>query len=473
VDYDRIVLGKIGEAIYRRLHPDAHHESAIDPTATYDFKDVGGETINVRVRRWSERESGPNRWTFFRSPGCTADTYYFIGVDRTAQEVQAVYRVPAVDMPAHGLSVSVGGPSKWDAYRVPLDLPCAVTTFVGVSDLEAVHIEIAGLTEALVAGMSEAERDVLVRRAMAYHRVLGFPYPSIPSDKHLLSDIARLNEYRAEGRTLKPDPVGLGLCSAYMPHRFNTRNSDADFSALGAFADDGRFLKALRFSLRGKKPGLTAGHVRSALTALNRTPACFRPAVARALMDKWCPIGGVVFDPCAGWGGRMVGALSSGRGYIGVEPVTKTHACLYQLGMRVCETAGLDRGLVRLIHAEIQSADLTGISADFALTSPPFWTKEVYGEGARESLGVGAWREFFLRPMFRRVAGVLQPGAHFAVHVADVRDGGKVVPLEQITVDDGTGSGFVLAETWRMQKGSFGEQAKDRSDPIFVFRKAK
>ena len=473
VDYDRMVLGRIGEAIYRRLHPDSHHESALDPTATFDFIDPDGTKVNVRVRRSASRESGPDRWTFFRTQGCTADTYYFIGVDRSAGVVQAVYRVPAGDMPPTGFSVSVKGSPKWSKYQVSLDLPAAVSSFVGVTDLEAIHVEIAGLTEEQVSRLNDSEREALVRRAMAYHRVLGFPYPVIPSDKHLQNDLTRLGECRVEGQVCPPDPVGLGLCSAYMPHRFRTRNADADFSALGAFGDDDRFLKALRFCLKGKKPGLTGGSVRSALTALNRTPACFRPAVARMLVDEWCPAGGMVFDPCAGWGGRMVGAISSGRRYLGVESSVETHACLYRLGMRVCETANLDRGVVRLIHGEVQGVDLSGVAADFALTSPPFWTKEVYGVGGRDVASVEGWRESFLRPMFCRVASVLRPGGHFAVHMADVREAGVVIPLEQITVDDGTQSGFVLETTWRMQKGSFGNQTMGRSDPILVFRKAR
>jgi hypothetical protein len=110
-DYDRIVLGRIGEAIYRRLYPSSRHESVVNPSATYDFEDADGSLVNVRVRRSATRDSGPDRWTFFRTKGCTADTYYFIGMDRTATQVQSVYRIPSMDMPAHGMSM--------DGMRVP------------------------------------------------------------------------------------------------------------------------------------------------------------------------------------------------------------------------------------------------------------------------------------------------------------------------------------------------------------------
>jgi hypothetical protein len=471
VEYDRIVLGKIGEAIYRRLHPDSHHESAVHPTATYDFQDPDGTQVNVRVRRLASRDSGPDRWTFFRSPKCTATEYYFIGVDRAASIVQGVYRIPANAMPEHGLSVSVSGSPKWDEYRVPLDLPASIGTFVDVPDFSATHVEIAGITATSLGRMSEGERDNLIRRALPYHRTLGFPYPAIPTDTQLLADLKSLASFQVEGKTIPIHSTGLGLCSAYMPHRFDTRNSDADFSAKGAFYDDDRCIRALRFCLKGARPGLTPGHLRNVLTALNRTPNCFRPSVAKVLVDAYCPKGGVVFDPCAGWGGRLVGTLSSGRKYVGIDSSEQTHACLYRLGFRVCSVSGLDLAAVRVIHSKIQAADLSGVSADFAMTSPPFWTRELY-DGTQDDISVADWREDFLRPMFRRVSEVLQPGSHFAVHIADIRHGGHTVPLERFVLEDGTASGFVLAETWRMSKGSFGKQDANRTDPIFVFRKS-
>lgn len=471
-DYDRVVLGRIGESIYRRMYPSSRHESAVNPSATYDFEDADGSLVNVRVRRSATRDSGPDRWTFFRTKGCTADTYHFIGMDRSATQVQSVYRIPSADMPAHGVSVSVRGSPKWDRYRVPIDLPVAVSSFVAVSDTEATHVEIVGLTRESVAAMSDAERESLVWRAFAYHRAVGFPYPSMPTDTQVRRDLAGLARCRADGKLVPVNQVGLGLCSAYMPHRFDARNSDADFSAVGAFHDDARMHRALHFCLRGARPGLTGSHLRSALTALNRTPGGFRPSVARVLVDALCPVGGTVFDPCAGWGGRLLGTVSSDRRYIGVEPFGPTHAALCRLGLRVCHAVGVDVGHVRVVHDTVQAADLSGVVADFAVTSPPFWTKEVYDGGARDTVGIDGWRKEFLRQMFRRVREVLRPGSRFVVHIADVRERGVTVPLERVVSEDGAASGFVLEDVWRMAKGSFGGQDTSRTDPLLVFRRS-
>jgi hypothetical protein len=73
--------------------------------------------------------------------------------------------------------------------------------------------------------------------------------------------------------------------------------------------------------------------------------------------------------------------------------------------------------------------------------------------------------------MFEKVRGVLSSGGKFVVHIADVHERGKHVPLTQFVVEAGLSSGFVLEDVWRMNKASFGKQEAGRSDPLYVFRK--
>lgn len=464
IEYERVILGRIGEAIYKRLNPTSNYVTENDPLAPIDFKDVDGATVNVRLRR----RTGRGRWTFTRSSS-PVDAYFFVGLDSAGRVVEALYRVPSGEMPPRGFSVRLEGESKWDRFREdPLGLPLPVTDLVGLPDLEEIHVRITSLNQQSVQGLAEDGVETLLEQAVRYHRFLGFPFPAIPSDKRLASDVQRVLAYEPKGKDLPVENGGLGTCSAYMPHRFEARNSSADFSAVGAFWDEGRLRRALRFCLRGKSPNLTRAGLRSALTALNRTPTSFRPAVAKALVQHYAPPGGVVFDPCAGWGGRMMGALVAGGSYVGVEPVSKTVAALYRLGGRLCEHLEVERSKVRLIESPIQALPDGALEADFALTSPPYWTKEVY-EGRRERISVDAWVEDFLRPMFEKVRTILRPGARFAVNIVDVRDGEKEIPLERLAKEAAEASGFGLEAAWRMMKSSFGGQAEGRFEPVLVF----
>lgn len=465
-EYERVLLGRIGEALYHTLYPDSKHVSAGTPNATYDFVDPDGTTVNVRVRRLSESR---NRWTFFRTQGCTAKDYFFIGMDRSAKVVEALLRVPAQQMPEFGFSLRPGSASKWLAQGVPFQLPQPVANFVDVSDLESSHLEITGLTTQTVTALSDKDTTLLLHKALKYHRSLGFPYPEVPSDKHLAAAITAVRASTSAGQVLPVDNAGISVCSAYMKHRFGTRNADADFSALQAFENDVRLERALRFCLRGKNPVLTRPALRSALTALNRTPMQFRPTVAKILVDQYCPAGGVVFDPCAGWGGRMFGTLVSGRSYVGVEPNTETVKSLHQVGGRLCEFLALPRSTFRILEGTIQEVPDDLLRADFAITSPPYWTKEVYG-GTREDTSVQDWVQAFLVPMFKKVKAFLKPDGYFAVNIADIQDKGKPVPLESLTTSAAESTGFHLETTWRMMKSSFGAQEGGRSEPILVFR---
>lgn len=464
VEYDRITLGNIGEAIYQILYPTSLHVAKTDPLFPWDFTDSDGSRVNVRVRRKGPRD----RWTFFRSQSKETDAYFFIGLGDDSRAVEVALRVPASEMPPHGFSFREGG-SKWSLFKVGIGDRRMVSEFVQLPDLEATHIQITSLTPATKNNLSQEGAVGLLHRAFEYHRTLGFPFPAPPSDKRLASWVDGVRRYSAQGKDLPVNNDVLGLCSAFMPHRFSARNADADFSALTAFHDDVRLNRALEFCLGSGR--LTRPALRSALTSLNRTPTQFRPAVAKALVDSYAPSGGVVFDPCAGWGGRLAGTLIAGRKYLGVEPLKLTADALWKLGMRLCEHLHLDRDYVRILESPIQAVPTT-FFADFALTSPPYWTKEIY-DGQRSSITVDSWVTDFLQPMFLKVGAILRPGAAFAVNVVDVKDGRKLIPLEQLAVETAESTGFRLEGSWRMLKGSFGSQTAGRFEPVFVFRKAK
>ena len=466
--YDRVILGRIGEAVYGKQFPSSDHVAGRDPIATFDYCDEGGVTVNVRARR-PAREREQLRWTFFRTTGCTAEVYHFYGFDEAVQKVMAAYRVPASDLPSAGFSVSFEGKSKWSEYRLN-GFPCPVSEFTSVDDFEAVHLEVSGVSRSSIEKMGDGQVEALLRRAASYHRFLGFPYPSVPTDGLVASDVRRVREYIAEGKSLPQDNAALGLTSSYMPNRFRAKNVTADFSAVDAYGDDVRLLRALRFSLKGKSPGLTQNRLRGALTALNRTPTQFRPTVTKALVEHYTRPGDTVLDPCAGWGGRLVGSVVCGRRYVGVEVEKETADNLYRLGARLCDHLELGRDMFEILHDTIEEVSLGDLTADFALTSPPYAGQERYGDVEGDEFQV--WSTSFLPLMFSKVRDHLKSGSRFAVVVSDVQRGRKTLPLEKTVVRVGEEQGFALEEAWTMEIGSFGGQPSGRSEPVLIFRRS-
>lgn len=458
--YSRTVLGRIGELFYKSLHPESEHVSEEDPHSPFDFLDPDGSRVDIKLRRPDKR----GRWTFTRQSSAP-DQLFCVGLSRDGKTIQEAYRVPESVLPSRGFSVSPQGQSKWHQYRV-LTAPQLISDVLGVSDLDRVSSEISCVTRESLDSLQPDALGTWVQEVLAYHRALGFPYPTLPSEKRLASEIRQIEEYDGSEAVLLPLNAGLGLCSAYMPHRFDTRHAAADFTALGAFKDDRRLERAIRFALSGKSPDVSRRGLRSALTALNKTPTNFRPAVAKALVSRFCPPRGLVLDPCAGWGGRLMGTLVAGRRYFGVDSSEKTIKGLRRLGLRLSEHLGLPSDRVVLQHAKFQEVDFP--VSDFALTSPPYWTQEEYDGSVEEGLDV--WVRGFLLPLFQKTAESLRKGGTFVVNISDVPRGRDTLPLERMAREAATLAGFDLQETLHMSKSTFGPSQKTLL-PLFVFQR--
>ena len=89
-----------------------------------------------------------------------------------------------------------------------------------------------------------------------------------------------------------------------------------------------------------------------------------------------------ILDPCAGWGGRMIGAASIGAFYHGFEPSTRSYTGLLRLGefLKSFRT-GFD---FRIENLPFEDCNLTD-TYDISLTSPPYYDTEHYAEEATQA----------------------------------------------------------------------------------------
>jgi methylase of polypeptide subunit release factors len=145
----------------------------------------------------------------------------------------------------------------------------------------------------------------------------------------------------------------------------------------------------------------------------------FPPALARDLYLKHAPPGGRVLDPCAGWGGRLIGWLTARRGgrYVGFDAsaasVRSAEAMIAELGI---EGASVQLGAY-------EDQQLEPKSFDFAFTSPPYFDLEAYSADATQSTArypkYPLWRDGFLEPFIAKTIAALKPGARFVINISD------------------------------------------------------
>lgn len=96
----------------------------------------------------------------------------------------------------------------------------------------------------------------------------------------------------------------------------------------------------------------------------------FRPNIAINVYD-YCSATSIL-DPCAGWGGRMLAAMVKNINYTGID--TNTDLRLAYDEMMKFET----QSSVKMIWEDCLKVDFSQIDYDCVLTSPPYFTLEIY-----------------------------------------------------------------------------------------------
>jgi len=228
----------------------------------------------------------------------------------------------------------------------------------------------------------------------------------------------------------------------------------------------------------------------------------FPPFHAKFLADKYLPRDrdSIVFDPCAGWGGRLLGSLLVNRKYkvyyIATDPEERNRPAYEGLTRRVTVY------LKKEIKAERQSTihyepfedficrdeakTLFG-KVDLVLTSPPYFGAENYNptnpkQSANRYANYYAWRDCFYRQLMKGAYDLLRVGGHFVLNIADVAEAPRLERDARILARE---VGFVSAGFYRLAMSLTPASRKAgnarhvvyvngkvfKYEPVFVFRK--
>lgn len=131
----------------------------------------------------------------------------------------------------------------------------------------------------------------------------------------------------------------------------------------------------------------------------------FSPIRAKAIYERFVKPGGVIYDFSCGFGGRMLGALSSKNNYIyiGCEPCTDTHENLNQLGKYI-EMVTHRKDSYYIYKSCSEDKELKPLSVDFTFSCPPFFKLEEYSDEATQSTirhsEYDDWLEHYVKPTF-------------------------------------------------------------------------
>lgn len=311
------------------------------------------------------------------------------------------------------------------------------------------------------------ERDVpdaAVEEALAIYRKRGFPWFVLNTDhKTTLQDVqkGRLTVDESTRTIRSVGWSGQPQCTDHHRHRMQAHYRGKK-SAVAAFDDDLALRRAIRFQLKVGDP-ITPKRVLRAICATQKVPTNFPPVLARWIVDRYAPLGGVVIDPCAGYGGRLLGALSSEKNvrYKGFDIEVATVAA----NCALLHTVGAE-GRASCTQADLLAGD-TWEQADLLLTGPPYFDCENYGSASQGSVQQDylPWVESFMGALFKRAK--LIPMVVLNVGPFHLR--GKVIDYPADTLRIASACGFSLREHWFWQQASFGKGG--RKESILVFER--
>lgn len=277
---------------------------------------------------------------------------------------------------------------------------------------------------------------------------------------------------------------GSSLCKFLFPNLHKVQCKGAKSNSMwDRFYDDHKLKRAIKLCY-DIKTGANPSSLRSSLELIGGNVATnFKAMNAKALYERYCAPGGVIYDFACGFGGRMLGALTSDNGYtyIGVEPCSETFDSLNVLGNTICNHMGKDSKktftVVKMGSEKFKPTK--GEFVDFAFSSPPYFTLERYSDEETQCYieypTLDEWFDGYVKPTIENIYHVLKSDAYYAVNIADFKVSKDEVKFVDKWVELSIECGFEYIETIHMKlsaRKGYGH-GNDKKEGIFVFKKSK
>lgn len=272
--------------------------------------------------------------------------------------------------------------------------------------------------------MPEAEIEKIINTVIDHYYDAGFPYYEI-SDHKIIKDFGYLLGYdiaqlELPNNELQQNMMGLATCNAFHPEMWNVQCHNAK-TPMDIFNDRQLFYTALRKRIKYSDTKLAPFNIRKSLKAFGAQGVSnFRPTIAKWVYEKFCPKDGIVLDPCAGYGGRLLGFLSSGaKKYFGVDPNEDSFNGNMKMAEKILSLFPTKKSVeLSLMPFEEYQPD---VYFDLVFTSPPYFNVEKYDDFNKTQSYVrypeyDLWVNGFLKTLIERSHMFLKKGGHFVIN---------------------------------------------------------
>lgn len=238
-------------------------------------------------------------------------------------------------------------------------------------------------------------------------QLVNIPIENNYSHEELYKDWFNLTKWKSTDTNINSTSrIGMKLCEQFFPNFYDIEDNKGK-SFRNQWTQE-NLIKILKWNRKSHSTPYLSELKRGIYFCCGMTKnTMYRPQMAKMICDYYKPQ--IVLDPCAGWGGRMMGTVSSGSTYIAFEPNTKTYNNLLSL----IEFLNISEK-VRIINDDaLNMLEYDIPIVDMILTSPPYFDLEVYTHENTQSIhnhdNYNSWSNSFLRELINKSISKLNP----------------------------------------------------------------
>jgi len=271
-------------------------------------------------------------------------------------------------------------------------------------------------------------RDSWLDIAFSFWRGRGFPFFRLSrSDREQeFQKLMRRPVVSVADGAFYGSNVGLRLANSFHPQMWSVKVSRYR-TPMDVFLDDDLLRCAIERAWRvwPERFGANAASLRRMLKTFpgSASVSNFRPTAARNIIGSLSRDRETILDFSAGYGGRLLGALTLCRNYVGIDPCASQIAGLRGLLVEVRPLSPVF-GTAALIQgcAEDVLPTLPPRTFDLVFSSPPYFNWERYSDEPTQSYArypsYEEWLQGFLRPTIVESHRVLRRRGRLAINVS-------------------------------------------------------
>lgn len=294
--------------------------------------------------------------------------------------------------------------------------------------------------------------------------------------KEILSVINKNDVYfDAQDNLTTQATQGSSLLDFLFPNLHHiTAGHKSNTSIYETFYDDEKLFKCLLDYFKNRKLYTLKTAFFSRSKYIWNTGTNFLPIRAKAIYERFCPENGIIYDYSAGFGGRMLGALSSNNNYkyIAVQPNSDTYYNLLQLGQII---EGItNRANSFQIYKQGSENFIPKEKIDFAFSCPPFFDLQRYSNQPTQSIikfpQYEDWLKYYVKSTIKNCYNSLKQNGIFAVDLMNYKKGNTKFYLIEDWLKLAQQEGFILKQICNNNTRNRKKQDDDKQK-ILVFTK--